>query len=290
MQPELKKICVNGVELAYFERGQRRADRPTLLLVHATGFHARIWDYQAEAFPDYHIIALEQRGHGHSEKVAVDDWRTFGEDQAAFVEALDLQGLVGVGHSMGAHGMIDAAALSGRFARLLLLDPTVVEQQAYGPQYLAMFGDELHPAAKRRNVFASVEDMMTSLAPKSAFPLFLPRIFADYCRYGLQQRETGDYVLACPPDIEARVYMAARANGAIYDSVQALAIPVTVVRGRRPAEGNVQDFTSSPTWPGLAAQFAQGEDVHWPDCSHFIPMQRADDVIALMRRELEAAH
>jgi len=54
----------------------------------------------------------------------VTNWRTFGEDQAALIEALGLDGLVGIAHSMGGHGMIDAAAIGGRFSRLLLLDPT----------------------------------------------------------------------------------------------------------------------------------------------------------------------
>jgi lipase len=115
MQPILKKVSVNGVELAYFERGNQRDDAPTLLFVHATGFHARLWDHIAEAFPAHHIIALEQRGHGRSSKVAVDHWRTFGEDQAAFVNTLGLSKMIGIAHSMGAHGMIDAAFISNAF-------------------------------------------------------------------------------------------------------------------------------------------------------------------------------
>ena len=107
------RLRVNGAELAYFERGTRRDDLPSLFFVHATGFHGRVWDYHAEAFPEHHIIALEQRGHGRSEKLAVTDWRTFGEDMAAVVAALDLRGLIGIGHSMGAHAMIDGAAISG---------------------------------------------------------------------------------------------------------------------------------------------------------------------------------
>jgi len=283
-QPSLHKVRVNGAELAYFERGTRRDDLPTLLFVHATGFHGRVWDYHAEAFPEHHIVALEQRGHGRSEKLAVSNWRTFGEDQAAFVEALDLSGLIGIGHSMGAHGMIDGAALSGRFSRLLLLDPTVAEEAAYGPEYWAMFGDQLHPAAKRRNVFASVQDMIDSLAPKSSFPLFHPRIFQDYCQYGLEPTESGEFVLACRPEVEAHVYMSARSNGAVYDSARTLDIPVTIVRARLPAADGAQDFSSSPTWPGLAGEFKHAQDMHWSDCTHFIPMQRPDEVVAIIKQ------
>ena len=287
MEPQLHKVAVNGVNLAYFERGTRRDDAPTLLFVHATGFHGRVWDYHAEAFPDLHIIALEQRGHGRSDKVPVKHWSKFGEDQAEFVQALDLSNLIGIGHSMGAHGMIDGAAKSGAFSSLLLLDPTVADPDAYGEEYAAAFGDGLHPAANRRNAFASPDEMVKRLSTKSSFPLFNPRILRDYCEYGLEQAESGEYVLACPPEVEAHVYMAARSNGSVYDSARRIDIPVTIVRAKEPDADNPMDFSSSPTWPGLVKEFPNAREMHWADCSHFIPMQRPDDVVALIREQVD---
>jgi pimeloyl-ACP methyl ester carboxylesterase len=285
VEPVLRKVKVNGAELAYWERGTRCDDRPSLYFVHATGFHGRVWDYHAEAFPEHHIVALEQRGHGRSEKLAVTDWHTFSEDQAAFVQALGLRDLIGIGHSMGAHGLIDGAASSGAFRRLVLLDPTVAAPEAYDEDYAAEFGDELHPAAKRRNVYASVEDMIARLRDKSSFPLFHPRILRDYCHYGLERIESGEYVLACPPEIEAHVYMSARTNGDVYDSARRLEIPVTIVRAMLPSPETGPDFSSSPTWPGLVDAFPQGRELYWPDCTHFIPMQKPDEVIEVIRQE-----
>lgn len=286
LQPQLKKITVNGAELAYFERGEPRPDAASLFFVHATGFHGRVWDYHIEAFPEHHVVALEQRGHGRSQKLAVRTWRTFGEDQAAFVQALGLSRLIGVGHSMGAHGMIDGAARSAAFDRLLLLDPTVAAPQAYAAEYAGAFGDELHPASKRRNHFSSADDMVERIADKSAFPLFHPRVLRDYCEFGLEPDPAGGFRLACPPEVEARVYMSARSNGAVYDSVRALDIPVTVVRARLPDPGVLHDFSSSPTWPGLAQEFPDARELHWADCTHFIPMQRPDEVIELIADQI----
>ena len=286
MQPQLKKVTVNGAELAYFEWGEPRADAPTLFFVHATGFHARVWDYHIEAFSEHHVVALEQRGHGRSQKLAVQTWRTFGEDQAAFVQALGLSRLIGVAHSMGAHGMIDGAARSAAFDRLLLLDPTVMGPEQYATEYPDPFGGELHPASKRRNSFSSAEDMAARIGDKSAFPLFHPRILRDYCEYGLEPDPAGGFRLACPPEVEARVYMAARSNEAVYDSIRALDIPVTVVRARLPDPDAMHDFSSSPTWPGLAQEFPDGRDLHWADCTHFIPMQRPDEVVELIGEQI----
>ncbi|XOV85159.1 MAG: alpha/beta fold hydrolase [bacterium] len=286
--PELKFVQANGVRLAYFERGRPSPDKPTLFFVHATGFHGRLWDYHAEAFPEYHSIALELRGHGRSENASFHDWHDFGVDQSAFIRALDLQNLVGVAHSMGAHTLLDAAAATGVFDRLLLLDPTVAEPAAYNDSYAASFGDQLHPAAKRRNRYDSPEDMLARLSGKSSFPYFHSRILRDYCEYGLQPDGEGSYELCCPPEFEARVYMTARTNGEVYNSIHALDVPVTIIRAKLPDPDAGQDFSSSPTWPALAGEFSKARDIHWADCSHFIPMQRPDDVNRLLAEELHA--
>jgi len=48
-------------------------------------------------------------------------------------------------------------------------------------------------------------------------------------------------------------------------------------------------FSTSPTWPGLAAEFPNGREIHFPDKTHFLPMEIPDEVAALIRAELEAA-
>ncbi|MEE2783550.1 MAG: alpha/beta hydrolase [Pseudomonadota bacterium] len=282
--PEEKFIEVNGARLCYFERGTPNPDKPTLYFVHATGFHARVWDYHCARLQDYHRIALDQRGHGRSEDLAVDHWSTFGEDQAAFVTALGLTNLIGIGHSMGGHGLVDAAAKTEAFARLLLLDPTIASPESYASLMPASDG-ELHPAVRRRKVFQSIEQMIEVLGEKGSFPLFEPSIFRDYCQHGVEPCEEGVRLL-CQPEVEARVYMAARSNGDILLSARTLDIPVTIVRAKQAGELDLMDFSTSPTWPDLVGEFKQGQEQHWHDCTHFIPMQRPGEVVALIQDEI----
>jgi lipase len=285
-EPQLHKIHVNGVELAYFERGTARADRPTLLFVHPTGYHGRVWDRIIESFAGYHVLTLEQRGHGRSEKRRIEHWRVFGEDMAAFVTALDLQSIVGVGHSMGGHAMVDAAAKSGRFDRLVLIDPTIAAPEAYAQP--PVFEGGVHPAARRKNRFASPAEMAERLLEKGAYHLFERRILDDYCEHGLVPTESGDYQLACPPEIEASVYMASRSNGKIYDSVRSLDIPVLILRAQLPGtEQTAMDFSPSPTWPWLVKEFKHGREIHYADCTHFIPMQIPDEVVRVITNEID---
>ena len=193
---------------------------------------------------------------------------------------------------MGGHAMIDAAALCPeRFRRLILIDPVVPPPQAYtdNVQPWRLPEGEMHPVAKRRNRFASVDEMIARLKDRSSFPRFDPDIFRDYCEYGLLPDGDG-FVLACPAEIEASVYMSSRTNGAVYDSVRSLDIPVLVLRAQAPSKEltGPMAFSSSPTWPGLAAEFPNGREIHFPDKTHFLPMEIPDEVAKLIRREIEA--
>ena len=83
--------------------------------------------------------------------------------------------------------------------------------------------------------------------------------------------------LACPPLVEASIYMGNNTTG-IHDLLGLLAritVPVVVLRarGRDPEDAAVMDFSKSPTWPGLAGAFPNGRDVYLPGLTHFIPMQ-----------------
>jgi lipase len=58
-QPKLHHIRVGGLSLAAFEwRAALRGSAPTLWLVHATGFHGRVWDQVIHQLPGHHVIAI----------------------------------------------------------------------------------------------------------------------------------------------------------------------------------------------------------------------------------------
>ena len=68
-------------------------------------------------------------------------------------------------------------------------------------------------------------------------------------------------------------------------AIEAVEHPVSVMRALR-VEGDraEMDFTQSPTWPELANAFKNGHDIHLPELTHFIPMQRPDLVADEVRR------
>ena len=273
--PKLQHTLCNGVTLASWEwRATQRGHGPTLLMVHATGFHGRVWDQVIHHLPHHHVIAVELRGHGRSEAADFDDWRPFGQDLAAFAAAMDLQGAVGIGHSMGAHALVQAAACQpGRFSQLVLVDPVMLAPADY--HLPPPPPGTLHPAAGRKNQFESAQAMVERFADRPPYAVFDPQSLHDYCQHGLRPADDGrGFQLACAPRFEGKVYPLARQNPGVYASIRALQIPVLVVRAR-PQNPSILpwDPLGSPTWPGLAAEFHQGRDLLLADKTHFLPME-----------------
>lgn len=284
--PVERRVRANGIEIAIFEWGSG-AQGPTYLLAHATGFHARCWDPVVRHLGERRVIAVDLRGHGRSEKTPITSWRVFGQDLAALVRELDLRDVVGVGHSMGGHALTDAAAAEpGRFRRLVLIDPVIASPEAYGGGgwTIQSLAGRPHPTSKRKRHFGSVEEMIERFRDRPPYAAFDPEALRAYCSFGLLPRSEGDGLeLACPPEIEAGVYMTSHTNPGVHASARALRIPVLVVRAKAPPpQRSVMDFSSSPTWPGLVREFRHGREIHLPDQSHFLPMEIPERVAALI--------
>ena len=283
--PEEQRVQVNGVELAYFEwRRELRGREAPILLAHATGFHARIWDQMIRHLGERYIISVDQRGHGRSQKTEITHWEVFGRDLAAFVRELDLRDVLAVGHSMGGHAMTEAAAAHpDRFRRLVLIDPVIASPGDYrdGGWMISSLGGQNHPTAKRKNHFASIDEMFERFRDRKPYACFDPSALRDHCQYGLLPAPDGDgYILACPPEIEASIYMTSRTNAAVYDSIRAIELPVLILRAKRPPlDRDVMDFTSSPTWPELVHEFQDGREIHLAEHTHFLPME-APELVA----------
>jgi pimeloyl-ACP methyl ester carboxylesterase len=269
--PELKRARVNGIELAYFEWGRPRTGERTILLVHATGFHARCWDQVVHRLGDRHVIAVDQRGHGRSEQVEIEHWRVFGRDLAGLVRELDLRDVVGVGHSMGGHAVTEgSAACQDRFVRVLLIDPVIASPGSYDEGGWVVPEGGVHPVSKRKNRFASPEAMFERFEQRHPYSLFDRAVLRDYCQHGLFPVEGGEWILACPPSIEASVYMTIRTNPGVYDSIRSLELPVRLLRAPPASERTPMSFAASATWPELIGEFQRGEEVFLPDHTHFI--------------------
>ena len=278
------RIEVNGISFCYFEWGAEYRDKGlTLLFTHANGFHARIWDPVVRGLKGNHIIAVDLRGHGRSEETPLDHWNVFGEDLCSLITRLDLERIIGIGHSMGGHALTEAAARhENRFEQLILIDPAIIAPDLYHEPLSSeeTRSQELHPAAKRKGYFDSPQAMIDRFKDRKPYSQFTTESLHNYCKYGLI-KDGGGYRLACSPLTEANVYMASKSNGKVFDSIRKLELPVLVIRAQEPTEDNpVQNYSASPTWVQLVNEFRRGTEIHYPQQSHFLPMEIPDEISA----------
>ncbi|QFT76721.1 alpha/beta fold hydrolase [Erythrobacter sp. THAF29] len=283
MTPFLRARSVNGIELAYFEwAGAPGNEEPPLIFAHATGFHARVWEAVIEHFPNRRVISIDLRGHGRSGGGPIEHWGVLVSDVCGLLRQLGISDAVGVGHSMGAHILLQCAAdMPGVFSKLVLFDPVILAPEYYEDGTPLFTPDKPHPAARRKRDFDSPEAMIERFRDRDPYNLFDPRVFEDYCRHGLLPRANGEgYELACLPEMEASVYGSSRSNRGIHDAAKGVDIPVLVVRAK---QLDFHDFKGSPTWSQLATILPQGEDLYRPDMTHFHPFQDPGDAARIIR-------
>ena len=97
--------------------------QPPLVLLHGGGSNAHWWDHLAPALAeDFHVVALDFRGHGDSDYPEEIRLGAFGDDLNALLEHLEASGAVLLGHSMGAHIALERAARIPGTQALVLLD------------------------------------------------------------------------------------------------------------------------------------------------------------------------
>ena len=109
MTPEDAYLTLpTSIRLHYLDWGG--PGRP-LILLHGLASSCRIWDFTAPLLAErFHTIALDQRGHGLSDKPGSYTFAETTGDLAAFIDVLGLERPVIAGHSWGAGVALQFAA------------------------------------------------------------------------------------------------------------------------------------------------------------------------------------
>ncbi|HXZ04698.1 MAG TPA: alpha/beta hydrolase, partial [Ktedonobacteraceae bacterium] len=108
-------ITANGLRIHYrrWTSSACNPELPPILLLHGLASSAHIWNLVAPLLNTYGytVTALDQRGHGESDKpVSGYDFDTILTDDAAAIEALKIDHPIVVGHSWGAMVALQFAA------------------------------------------------------------------------------------------------------------------------------------------------------------------------------------
>lgn len=121
--PIVQTMQINGLSLAYYEWGKKGA--PILLCLHSHTNSAASWREFAEfASGEYHVFAIDQRGHGNSEWAKNGYARDrFVEDLSEFIALNKFGKLTLVGCSMGGwHSILYTAGNPDHVQRIVMVD------------------------------------------------------------------------------------------------------------------------------------------------------------------------
>lgn len=269
--PRSAFVDVGDVRLHYLDFG---GDGFPLVFLHATGFHAWLWEpYARRLVERFRVLALDQRGHGESSKPASGyRWERFGADFAGALEALDLDGVRAVGHSKGGTAIAAAAAVgTDRLAQAVLVEPVLMP----GPPALepAWEAPLVVGARRRRNVWPSRDAMFETLRGKMPFETWQEEFVRLYVDHGVADRPDGQVELRCPGAIEAQVYAEAPMTDG-FALLERLTIPTLLVRGdHSPGLGERETADA-------LRRLADARVVTVPRAGHFAPMERPEAVAA----------
>jgi pimeloyl-ACP methyl ester carboxylesterase len=120
-------VHAGPVKLHYLDYGTE--GRPVMLCIHGGAANGHWFDFVAPGLTqDYHVLALDLRGHGNSDPVDPPSYTyaDYAADIDKVVKALDLKDFVLAGHSMGGTvSLLYAATYPGRVKNLIVVDSTV---------------------------------------------------------------------------------------------------------------------------------------------------------------------
>jgi esterase len=267
-----RKIGVDGLTFHYVDWG---GDGAPLVMLHGLSGHARTWDHTAAALSDrYHVLALDQRGHGDSDWAPQYGLRPMAKDLLGWLDALDLSDVTLMGLSMG--GLVSfvfAAAHPERVARMVIMD--------IGPEIAPAGSANVASSLAANDVFGSADEVFAQARAAN------PRPTDATLRHRVQHnlRQLPDGTLTYKYDKELR-----RNPRALFDHTpaelwaawRAVTCPVLLVRGAD------SDVLAADTAQRMLAENPNVSFASIPDCGHSITLDRPEGLLEVVTPWLAA--
>lgn len=279
-----RRLRIGDVHIHVTEWGEGSGD-DCIFLAHPTGFLGAVWKPLLSRLRGLgvasRLVTYDQRGHGLSSKPDdAYDWENFIADTVGVMRALGIRQALGVGHSAGATTLAGVAAAEPALLRgLVMIDPVLfhpelarlIEQAGQNPMAAR--------TRTRRMVWPSREALFKAMRRRAPYDTWIDEALHAYVDEGTFERPDAEIELLCPARVEAQVYSSAHSFDA-YEKLRRVRQPVLVLRGER-------SDTLDETRARLAVESAaDARLVTVTGTTHFIPMERPDEVARLVVAEL----
>ena len=270
VQPPADRFAtVNGLLIHYLDWGT--AGRQPLILLHGIARLARTFDHLAPHFSrDYHVIAVDMRGHGDSEWDANGDYlvEDYYKDIEALAAQLGLRDIVLWGNSTGGRvAQVFAGSHPDRVAAVIVEDvgperpPAISERRAK-----RMAGEE--------NGWASTAELLAQV--KAMYPRTPEPLLRAFVRHGSKARADGRIVWKRDPAINKGFVPTE-----IWRHVRAIRAPIVYILG------GASTIVPAETQDELKRALPQVRIVTLPGLGHYPSEERPEEFLAIVERFLQ---
>ncbi len=274
MEPREREITLGALRFHYLEWG--KAEAPALILLHGFTGHARTWDHIAAPMADrFKVLALDQRGHGDSDRAPDGNYRvaSMAQDLAAFADALCLNRFSLVGQSMGGRVAIAyAGSHPGRVERLVLVD----------------IGPEIAPEglARIRTTVGNIPDELASeeqayLLLRTASPRYSEPLLRHRIKHGFHRLADGRLTWKYDKVLRTQARENRRDVPDLWPDLARIDCPTLIVRGIE------SDVLSPQIAKRMLEVLPDGRLVEVADAGHTVPGDQPEAFLAGIRGFLE---
>lgn len=282
--PTSNTFISQRLRLHYVDWGN--ADKPPLLLIHGGRDHCRSWDWTAEALrEDWHIIAMDHRGHGDSQWTEDGNYRTMDlvYDVAQLIHQLDLAPVTIVSHSLGANTSLRYAGLFPenvrRIAAIEGLFPTPdlearLKNVPFARRVRDFIGEKRKAAGRLPRRYPTLEDAYARM--KGENPYLTDAQARHLTLHGINRNEDGTFSWKFDPHLNV--------DGAPYDITAeqrnelwgAITCPTLLMNGADSWAGN-------PIENGMIEPFRNAEVIEFENAGHWLHHDQFDKFIATLK-------
>lgn len=266
-------IEVNGLKLRVQDYGT--PGKPELLCLHGGAANAHWYDFVAHGFTtDYHLRAVDLRGHGDSQwdpsPTPTYGYHQHAADVKVLAEQLDLRDFVLIGHSMGGMiGSIYCATYPGRVKAFMLVDTTI----KFTPERIAGFNAISNREGRH---YATQEEFIAAYKVHPGGSTAAAEIHRHIAKGSSRQFDDGRW----RHKVDRKVYN----NREMVDSFplwNKIRIPVLLMKGER------SQRIDPVTVADVKSRAPQVEVDEVPNCDHHITLDNPAGFIVVARRFLD---
>ncbi len=267
-----RNLDIDGLAFHYVDWG---GSTSPVVMLHGLSGHARTWDHTAAALSDrYHVLALDQRGHGDSDWAPEYGLRPMAKDLLRFLDAVDLREVTLMGLSMG--GLVSfvfTAAHPERVARAVIMD--------IGPEIAPAGSANVASSLAAKDTFSSVDEAFAQARAAN------PRPTDATLRHRVTHnvRELPDGTFTFKYDKELRLNPRAlfdHTRDELWEAWRALSCPVLLVRGAD------SDVLAADTAQRMLTENPNVSFASIPDCGHSITLDSPDGLLEVVSPWLAA--